>query len=306
MLVQVYEIQTPRDAEACISAGVDHIGSVLPDKASWRDPVLRDTVQASAATGARSSLIPIFRDIEILFSVIDYYRPDYIHFCDNLTNASGKGISPEPFIQVQTRLKGKFPETGIIRSIPVPRPGAFPDFPVLDIAEAFLATSDFFLTDTWVTEAPVAGYIGITGVPSDWSLAAALTRWSPIPVILAGGLSPENVHDALLAVKCAGVDSCTQTNRVDRDGNSVRFQKDFQRVADFVRAVRRADEALHREKKELETRLQTLRSELADREKALPAHSVRPHQIMAIEALEENIKSVGAELAQFRMAFTRD
>ncbi|MDZ7695619.1 MAG: hypothetical protein U5R49_01380 [Deltaproteobacteria bacterium] len=181
MLVQIYEIQTPRDAEACISAGIDHIGSVLLDKADWRDPVLRDTLQVSAAAGAKSSLIPIFRELEILFSVIDYYRPDYIHFCDNLTDASGKAVSPEPFVQVQTRLKEKFPETGIIRSIPVPRPGSFPDFPILDIAEAFLETSDFFLTDTWVPKAPVAGYIGITGELSDGSLAAALTRWSPIP-----------------------------------------------------------------------------------------------------------------------------
>ncbi|MDZ7695620.1 MAG: hypothetical protein U5R49_01385 [Deltaproteobacteria bacterium] len=125
-------------------------------------------------------------------------------------------------------------------------------------------------------------------------------------MILAGGLSPENVHDALMTVKCAGADSCTQTNRVASDGNPVRFQKDFQRVADFVRAVRRADEALLREKTELEIQLETLRSELADREKALPAHSVRPHQIMAIEALEEDIESVEAELARFRMAFTRD
>ena len=29
MLIQIYEIQTPREAEALVAMGVDHIGSVL-------------------------------------------------------------------------------------------------------------------------------------------------------------------------------------------------------------------------------------------------------------------------------------
>lgn len=32
-----------------------------------------------------------------------------------------------------------------------------------------------------------------------------------------------------------------------------------------------------------------LKAELAEREAALPAHSIRPHQLMAIEDLEEEI-----------------
>jgi hypothetical protein len=40
---------------------------------------------------------------------------------------------------------------------------------------------------------------------------------------------------------------------------------------------------------ELQEDIQELKSELAEREAALPAHSVRPHQLMAIEELEEEI-----------------
>lgn len=46
----------------------------------------------------------------------------------------------------------------------------------------------------------------------------------------------------------------------------------------------------HRE--QLRKTLDRLQAELADREAALPAHSVRPHQIMVIEALEEEIAQV--------------
>jgi hypothetical protein len=40
-----------------------------------------------------------------------------------------------------------------------------------------------------------------------------------------------------------------------------------------------------------------LKEEKADREKALPAHSIRPHQLLAIEELEEAIEKRQRELA---------
>ena len=47
MIVQIYEIQTPQEAEKCIELGVDHIGSVILDRNEWKDPVLRETVRMS-------------------------------------------------------------------------------------------------------------------------------------------------------------------------------------------------------------------------------------------------------------------
>ena len=40
---------------------------------------------------------------------------------------------------------------------------------------------------------------------------------------------------------------------------------------------------------QLQEDLRRLQEELAEREAALPVHSVRPHQVMAIEALEDEI-----------------
>ena len=39
-----------------------------------------------------------------------------------------------------------------------------------------------------------------------------------------------------------------------------------------------------------------LKVEKADREKALPAHSMRPHQLLAVEELEEEIERKQTEL----------
>ena len=53
--------------------------------------------------------------------------------------------------------------------------------------------------------------------------------------------------------------------------------------------VRRAQETLVQEATRLTLRLNELKEELREREAALPAHSVRPHQLLAIEELEEEI-----------------
>jgi hypothetical protein len=39
-----------------------------------------------------------------------------------------------------------------------------------------------------------------------------------------------------------------------------------------------------------------LKAQKADREKALPAHSIRPHQLLVIEELEEELERKQAEL----------
>lgn len=49
-------------------------------------------------------------------------------------------------------------------------------------------------------------------------------------------------------------------------------------------------------RRELTERLARLEQELAEREQALPAHSVRPHQLQEIEELEEEIANLRSEL----------
>jgi hypothetical protein len=50
-------------------------------------------------------------------------------------------------------------------------------------------------------------------------------------------------------------------------------------------------------KEELKKEIEDLKRRLRDREAALPAHSVRPHQILAIEELEDEIAAKERELS---------
>jgi phosphoribosylanthranilate isomerase len=80
----------------------------------------------------------------------------------------------------------------------------------------------------FLLDATVSGSYGGTGTTSDWSTAAELA--ARYPLLLAGGLNPGNVADALLQVNPWGVDVASGVE-------SQPGQKDVNRMRDFVQAV---------------------------------------------------------------------
>lgn len=247
MLVQLYEIQTPVEAEALIALGVDHIGSVILSASRWKDSAIRDTVRLTRSAGARSSLIPLFTTPATVMEMLDYYRPDIVHFCDSVNDCSGMLEICRKLLILQHQVKKNFPEIAIMRSIPIAPPGLARHVPTLEVAALFEPASDYFLTDTLLiqntsdtepVDQPVSGFIGITGQTCDWLMARKLVDTARIPVILAGGISPDNVVEGMRQVRPAGVDSCTGTNARDNDGQPIRFKKDPARVKRLVDAVR--------------------------------------------------------------------
>lgn len=256
VIVQLYEIQEPREAERLIGLGVDHIGSVILSAENWKSPVLKDVVRLVRGSPAKSTLIPLMTKEDNILRVLDYYEPDLVHFCEFIPlgheDKGRRGALCRELIRIQQRVRKEFPPFGIIRSLPVPAPGG-KDLDrmreaILETAGLLSPYSDFFMTDTLQGQAdqapaqPVAGYVGITGEVCDWDLASGLVEASPIPVILAGGISPENVCDGIRRVKPAGIDSCTRTNARDAQGRPIRFRKDMDRVRRLLDEVRRAEE----------------------------------------------------------------
>ena len=51
-------------------------------------------------------------------------------------------------------------------------------------------------------------------------------------------------------------------------------------------------------RKTLEDRLQRLRAELEERKSSIPIHSIRPHQLIEIEELEEEIEELERKLRE--------
>lgn len=89
--------------------------------------------------------------------------------------------------------------------------------------ENFLGTADKILLDAWVE-----GRAGGTGKTFDWTLAQKAKSLG-LPIILAGGLNPENVKDAVQTAEPDGVDAASG---VEKDGHPRR--KDIDKMKLFI------------------------------------------------------------------------
>ena len=86
------------------------------------------------------------------------------------------------------------------------------------------------VADALLVDSQEGGKLGGTGAVHDWNLSADLVEAVGAPVILAGGLSPENVAEAIRAVGPYAVDVSTG---VETEG-----RKDPAKIAAFLREVR--------------------------------------------------------------------
>jgi len=109
-------------------------------------------------------------------------------------------------------------------------PHAFRAVRIATAADVALARS--FGGERLLVDAKVQGELGGTGRTFDWSLVTELARERAL--VLAGGLTPENVGTAVVQVRPYGVDTASGV-----EGNNPR-EKDPDRVARFVAAARSA------------------------------------------------------------------
>jgi phosphoribosylanthranilate isomerase len=252
IIIQIYEVQNPEEAEKLINIGVDHIGSVIISEADWRIPELKETVELIRSSTVKSSLIPLYNSAESVLRTLDYYQPDIVHFCEALADQKDGGDYLQKLLRLQEDVKKRFPRIRIMRSIPIAPAAMSHLVPTLELAKVFEPLSDYFLTDTLLLSnpegdadpQPVKGFVGITGRTCCWQTAADLVAASKIPVILAGGISPVNVTEGILQTRPQGIDSCTRTNFLDDQGVPIRFKKDIVKVKQLVSAVRAAERKL--------------------------------------------------------------
>lgn len=86
-------------------------------------------------------------------------------------------------------------------------------------------------------DAAVKGVYGGSGVTADWAAAAELAK--KYPLLLAGGLTPENVADAVRQVQPWGVDVASGVE-------SAPGEKDAEKMSAFIKAVKQTmDDGRH-------------------------------------------------------------
>jgi len=216
MLVQIFEVQTPAEAAGLARLGVDHIGVLVGDGAFPREQSTAQTKAIFAAVPAdkKRVALSLAANLDEVARVVAGTRPDIVQVQAEIDDFS---------VAMTTALKLRVREVPIIRAVPVL------DETSIEIARSYQGVADFLLLDSYDLEKRQFGALGRT---HDWSLSRRIVDEVGIPVILAGGLGPENVAAAIAAVRPAGVDSKSKTDRPGASG------KDFARVEAFVAAAK--------------------------------------------------------------------
>lgn len=219
MIIQIYAFSNIKDAIAAAKLGVDQIGFVAGEygKVHGELSLRKSAGIVNAIHGVSASVaLTMSTNIEEIVAMSQFVKPDIVH------------VSTDPFdldVQAISNLRARLvPHTQIMKALPVEGNNS------IDLAVAFSTTCDYLLLDTKVTGLPG---IGATGQTHDWNISKKIVEQVNCPVILAGGLSSENVLEAIQTVQPWGVDSNTSTNI---KGDKV--LKDMVRVAKFCSTIR--------------------------------------------------------------------
>jgi phosphoribosylanthranilate isomerase len=218
MKVQIYALTSVQDAIDTVDAGADLIGvvaendgEVVEDRTAEQARAIFAAVEDRAATIALS----LGTDVERIARMVEATRPRILHLA-----------ARELPLDVVERIKARIGEVKLMMAVLVDGPGA------IDVAREYARLADYLILDSGSSTAPVTG---ATGQPHDWNISARIVAESPVPVVLAGGLSPENVAEAVRIVRPWAVDSFTRTDRPGQRG-----VKDPQRVRAFAENARAA------------------------------------------------------------------
>ena len=227
MITQIYDIQSPEEALACIEAGADYIG-VCPPQYTGHDEDLPGVVshetakaimEATEGKGAKRVYIILADDEETAYKTVQQYHPEVVHISANHFTASPRVVE---------KIKSIDPRVQVMQALAVDGPEA------IERAKSFASFVDLLILDS---PNPNVGCIGAAGVEHNRSIDRAIIEAVDIPVIIAGGLGPDNVEEAIRATGAWGVDSLTKTSRFFPDGG---FEKDIELVRLFCQRAKAA------------------------------------------------------------------
>ncbi|MEM2028465.1 MAG: phosphoribosylanthranilate isomerase [Candidatus Bathyarchaeia archaeon] len=214
--VKICGITRVEDVYAAVKAGADSLGFIVDVPDSPRNISLEQAKRLMATTPlfVTKVAVTVFKGLEQTLKVYRKLRPDALQLHGALPSLDEiKEVSRRTrVIGVVKAVSDKIPE-GIVHGI------------------GYL---DAILVDS---HAP--GMYGGTGIVHDWSLSRRIRdSIYPKPLILAGGLRPENVRSAILTVEPFAVD-------VSSGVEAYPGVKDAKKIFSFIEEVRRAEECLN-------------------------------------------------------------
>ena len=202
IIVKICGVKTAEVARAAQECGADLLGFVFAPSKRRIEPA-RVRVIARDLKGIGKVGVFVNAPYQEIVDIVQTCRLDYVQLHGDRTAA-------------------------FCRTLPVPVIRAFPAAPGLRPAEVDSYEARWALLDTFVP-----GQCGGTGQSFDWRGMRQFCRELKTPVLIAGGLTPENVAEAVGILQPGGVDV---SGGVETEGS-----KDPAKIDRFIRAVRGAE-----------------------------------------------------------------
>jgi phosphoribosylanthranilate isomerase len=218
-LIQIAGVIDAAEAQMLQQCGIRYLGFPL------RLPVHREDLTEEEAAAIIKSLAPPVFGVLITYL---HEASEIAAFCHAL---GARIVQLHGNIERDElkRLKTLDPNLTVIKSLVI---GMHEEKTLEALVSKLSPFVDAFITDTFD---PKTGASGATGKTHDWRISQRLIELADKPVILAGGLTPENVKRAILEVRPAGVDSHTGVE----DSNG---RKSREKVRKFVSEAQEAFE----------------------------------------------------------------
>lgn len=213
--IKICGVTKPDDAIAAAQAGADAIGlNFYSGSRRGIGPSQAEAIVSALPAGVAKIGVFVNPTQPELQATIDRIPLDYIQL---------HGDEPPEFLK---QLHG----LPVIRAFRLGAAGWQPLVQFLAACQSLSTVPAAILVDAFTAN----GEYGGTGQLCDWSAASQYHHLGiSVPLILAGGLTPANVAEAIMAVKPAAVDVASG---VESEG----AKKDTQKVVAFIREARQA------------------------------------------------------------------
>ena len=220
-VIQIAGVIDLKEAEGLIDLGIEYLGFPLRLPVNKEDHSEAEAAEIIGEIGSRVKpvLITYLSEASEIIDFCDFLKCKFIQ------------LHGEISLNELEKLKALRPDLVVFKSLVI---GEFDKSYLVRQIETLSPLIDAFITDTFD---PKTGASGATGKVHDWSISREFVQISPKPVILAGGLNADNVYQAILAVKPAGVDSHTG---VEEEGGRKCLKKSLK----FIREARRGFAAI--------------------------------------------------------------
>lgn len=194
MLVKVCCIQNVEEARLCFDLGVDMIGLVADMPSGFRmleDIQIKEIIEKIDFKISKVLLTSRTKHQDII-AHLKYTKADMVQIVDSV----------EPL--THSKIKDALPHVKTIQVVHVEDDSA-----VIE-ARLFQDVADYILLDSGTPKSKnKTKILGGTGNTHNWDISKQIVASITAPIILAGGLNPDNIVDALSTVQPIGVDVCS-------------------------------------------------------------------------------------------------